>query len=68
MEYLQKNLMIIQMTSTNNVLTSEKEYDDAIKVMGILFDVIGQDKHPLENIFLELADLIEAYEAIHYPL
>jgi len=50
-------------------IRNERDYEDAIKRLNALLDVIGtNERHPLYTFLDTLGTLIHAYEEKHYPM
>lgn len=50
-------------------IRNEREYEDAVKRLNALLDVIGtNERHPLYTFLDTLGTLIHAYEEKHYPM
>ncbi len=55
---------VVGVTSVQN----ERDYEQALAVVNILLDEIGDNKnHPLADLLGYLAEQVEAYENAHYP-
>jgi HTH-type transcriptional regulator/antitoxin HigA len=56
---------VVGVTSVQN----EQDYEQALAVVEILLDEIGENAHhPLADLLGYLADQVEAYEHKHYPI
>jgi len=48
---------------------TEQDYEQALAIVNTLLDEIGQnEQHPLADLLGYLAEQIEAYEEVHYPI
>lgn len=54
------------LTFDDLIISSEKEYEQALLALDKVFH--AKEGSPASRKFIALVDLIEAYEAIHYPI